>query len=68
MDQQNKTKPEENQNKPAELADKELENVAGGIDASVTTQPTKIEAWGDPIGNYNVVSPNVGTSDPLKKP
>ena len=31
MDQQNKTKLEENQNKPAELSDKDLEQVAGGI-------------------------------------
>ena len=31
MDQQNKTKPEENQNKPAELSDEDLEQVAGGL-------------------------------------
>ena len=31
MDQQNKTKPEENQNKQSELTDKDLEQVAGGI-------------------------------------
>ena len=31
MDQQNKTKPEENQNKPAELSDKDLEQVSGGL-------------------------------------
>ena len=31
IDQQNKTKPEANQNKPAELSDKDLEQVAGGI-------------------------------------
>ena len=31
MDQQNKTKPEENQNKLAELSDKDLEQVAGGL-------------------------------------
>ena len=31
MDQQNKTKPGENQNETAELSDKDLEQVAGGI-------------------------------------
>ena len=31
MDQQNKTKLEENQDKTAELSDKDLEQVAGGI-------------------------------------
>ena len=31
MNQQNKTKPEENQNKTAELSDKDLEQVAGGL-------------------------------------
>jgi len=31
MDQQNKAKPEENQSKPAELSDKDLEQVSGGL-------------------------------------
>lgn len=31
MDEQNKTKPEENQNKPVELSDRDLEQVAGGL-------------------------------------
>ena len=31
MDQQNKPKPEENQNKQAELSDKDLEQVSGGL-------------------------------------
>ena len=31
MDQQNKTKSEENQNKPTELSDKDLEQVSGGV-------------------------------------
>ena len=45
MDQQNKTKPEENQNKPDELSEKDLEPVAGGITYSVQ------------LTNANIISP-----------
>lgn len=44
MDQKNKTKPEENQNKPSEISDKDIEQVAGLQVSSYSADP-KAEAF-----------------------